>query len=406
MTIDAEDRSRWPRNGQVIRRDELLRLIEENDGPEGLDLQGAVLVGEGPSDDPVENSIDLSPEALGPLAAAYREANGGSSPPWVAHRGGINLAGAQLQEAYLSWAQLQGANLEGARLQGALVQGAQLERAYLYDAQLQGAVLGVAQLQQAVLSGAQVQGANLSGAQLQGAYLWRAQLQGTDLSHAQLQGVNMYGIDTLDGASWYAALLDHTRIRRESLGKAIGDEIEADGEKTAAAYHSAKETYLLLKNNFNQIGRYEDASWAYVKEQQMEKMAFYWESRSHGWRVWRGWGSLWRWLRNWAYELLTGYGERVYMPVVWAMVVVAAFAAIYAAAGNIAAGDVGALQGQATHSPVTALVHSISAFATIGFNTLEPQGWGARLLTAVEAMFGIGLFALFVFTLGNRMSRG
>jgi len=48
---------------------------------------------------------------------------------------------------------------------------------------------------------------------------------------------------------------------------------------------------------------------------------------------------------------------------------------------------------------------SISAFATVGFNTLEPVGWGARLLTAIEAMFGIGLFALFVFTLGNRMRR-
>ncbi|KPK45999.1 MAG: hypothetical protein AMJ77_06590, partial [Dehalococcoidia bacterium SM23_28_2] len=81
------------------------------------------------------------------------------------------------------------------------------------------------------------------------------------------------------------------------------------------------------------------------------------------------------------------------------------FALIYAAAGNIASGDVGALQGQPTHSPITALVHSISAFATIGFNTLEPVGWGARLLTAIEAMFGISLFALFVFTLGNRMRR-
>ena len=38
---------------------------------------------------------------------------------------------------------------------------------------------------------------------------------------------------------------------------------------------------------------------------------------------------------------------------------------IYAAAGNIASGDVGAEQGQSTHSPATALVHSISAFATI-----------------------------------------
>jgi len=93
------------------------------------------------------------------------------------------------------------------------------------------------------------------------------------------------------------------------------------------------------------------------------------------------------------------------MPVIWAGVVVLLFAAIYAAAGNIAAGDVGAEKADPTHNPITALVHSISAFATIGFNTLEPQGSGARLLTAIEAMFGIGLFALFVFTLGNRMRR-
>ena len=88
------------------------------------------------------------------------------------------------------------------------------------------------------------------------------------------------------------------------------------------------------------------------------------------------------------------------MPVIWAVVVVGAFTGIYWAAGNVAAGD-----GGGTHSVLTAFTHSIAAFATVGFNTLEPVGWGARLLTAIEAMFGIGLFALFVFTLGNRMRR-
>jgi hypothetical protein len=79
------------------------------------------------------------------------------------------------------------------------------------------------------------------------------------------------------------------------------------------------------------------------------------------------------------------------MPLIWAAAVIAAFTAIYAGAGNVASG-----QGGATHNLLTALTHSIAAFATVGFNTLEPVGWGARLLTAIEAMFGIGLFALFV----------
>ena len=221
----------------------------------------------------------------------------------------------------------------------------------------------------------------------------------------------MYSVVSLVGAHWGRAFLEYTRIDRRDMGQSIGDEDEAyrhgsagseDKWLKAAAYRDAGEAYLLLKNNFNQIGRYEDASWAYVKEQQVEKTAYYWEWRALGWRAR---GSLWRWLRNWAYELATGYGERVYMPVLWAIVVVAVFAGIYAVAGNIASGDVGALQGEPTHNPLIALVHSISAFATIGFNTLEPQGWGARLLTALEAMFGVGLFALFIFTLGNRMSR-
>jgi len=474
MTTETEDRSTWPRKGKSIRRDELLRLIEENGGPWDLDLRGARLIGDGQEEASLLNPIDLSDEALAPLAAAYKQEHGGSEPPWRHSNGGIALLGAhlqgadlgfaqlqgavlchaQLQRAVLSYAQLQGADLEDAQLQGAYVIGAQLQGADLEDAQLQGADLSGAQPQGADLSGAQLQGAflinaqlqgadledaqlqraHLSGAQLQGAVLIDAQLEGAHLEGAQLQRLDMYSVVSLVGAHWGRAFLEYTRIDRRDMGQSIGDEDEAyrhgsagseDKWLKAAAYRDAGEAYLLLKNNFNQIGRYEDASWAYVKEQQMEKMAYYWEWRVWGqvaweqtekddyawewrswrWRAWRAWGPFWRWLRNWAYELATGYGERVYMPVLWAVVVVAVFATIYAAAGNIASGDVGALGGQPTHSPLTALVHSISAFATIGFNTLEPQGWGARLLTALEAMFGVGLFALYIFTLGNQISR-
>jgi uncharacterized protein YjbI with pentapeptide repeats len=468
MTTDTEDRSTWPRNGLVIRRDELLRLIEEKGAPLDLDLRGARFLGDGQEDVPLSNPIDLSPEALADPATAYKKKRGGSEPPWLDSNGGIHLVGAWLQGAHLGFAKLQGAHLGYARLQGAVLRHAQLQGAVLSYAELQGADLSEAQLQGADLYGAQLQGADLSlaqlkeadlfeaqlqgacligtelqeavlgGAQLQGADLYGAQLRGAKLWSAQLQRVDMYGVESLDGAHWGPAFLEYTRINRRHLGRSIGDEDEAyrlksagpeDKESKAGAYRRASEAYLLLKNNFNQIGRYEDASWAYVKEQQMEKMAHYWrwrawgqseeaeeaeeaeegpsvwEWRSWGWKVWRAWGPLWRWLRNWAYELATGYGERVYMPVVWAIVVVVVFAAIYATAGNIASGDVGSLQGEPTHNPLIALVHSISAFATIGFNTLEPQGWGARLLTALEAMFGVGLFALFIFTLGNRMSR-
>jgi uncharacterized protein YjbI with pentapeptide repeats len=383
MTTDAEDRSAWPWNEKPIRRRELLRLIEENGGLKGLDLRGAVFVGDAPGDVPYYNPIDLSPAALAPLAEAHRRANDGCDPLWLAPGGAIVLWGAWLQRA----------NLRRAQLQGAVLMTAQLQGAHLMSAQLQGADLMGTQLQGAHLSDAQLQGAHLTSAQLQGADLWGTQLQGASLMSAQLQHLDLYWVGSLDRARWFGADLDRTRIRRESLGKATGDELLAHFEKRTEAYHGAKEAYLLLKNNFNQIGRYEDASWAYVKEQQMEKMAYHWEWRSHGWKVWRAWGPFWRWLRNWAYELATGYGERPWNPVIGGGLIILGFAGAFCATRAIA-------------NFWDALVYSIATFATFNLADTGPTGRAADLASSVEALLGIAVLALVIFTLGNKMSRG
>jgi len=487
MTTDAEDRSTWPRNRQIIRRAELLRLIEENRWPADLDLRGAMLVGEGAEDNPAENPIDLSPEALAPLAEAYRAAKPGWQPPWLAMIGGMNLDHARLDGAVLCGARLERGLLWHTVLRQAVLSGCQLQGADLWDANLQEANLSqfavvergrtdapgngvdvavpplpmvpplpkvvqpiggdpggstfaglsrrerlrrlraadmlivqsgadpadlttdrwmevdAANLEGAELTSADLTGANLAGvclrradltdARLHGAGLRGARLEGAYFSGVALQGHDMYEVGSLDGAHWHGALLDHTRIRQKSLGKAVGDELTAHTKKTAAAYHQAKEAYLLLKNNFNQIGRYEDASWAYVKEQQMEKMAYYREWRSHRWQVWRAWGSFWRWLRNWAYELATGYGERPWNPVIGGGLIILGFAGAFCATRAIA-------------NFWDALVYSIATFATFNLADTGPTGRAADLASSVEALLGIALLALVVFTLGNKMSRG
>jgi hypothetical protein len=134
--------------------------------------------------------------------------------------------------------------------------------------------------------------ADLRFAELGGVTAFRTCLRDACLVYANLRRVDLYQVVSLQGVHWYDAFLDHTRIKRESLGKRIGDELTAHDSKGPEDYHRAKEAYLLLKNNFNQIGRYEDASWAYVKEQQMEKMGFYWE---HRWRLLRPWWRVRRW---------------------------------------------------------------------------------------------------------------
>lgn len=361
----CDDESTWRHKGEKIDLPRLLQLIEDKGTPQGLDLHGCDM-----------SRIDARPEVLLPYAESYRREHGPkATPPWLTPWYAINLGGAHLEMSDLKWARLDGADLASARAQGA----------DLYEANLHEARLSVAKLKRANLVWANLRAALLTGADLRNADLYAAYLQGAELWGARLEG-----------ALWCGAHLDRTRLRREQLGPVIGDELAAKGRASypspiSPTFHNAREAYLALKTNFESIGRYDDAAWAYVKERRMEKAALF------GHLNWQNSGS---WLFSWLADALAGYGEHWWKPLLWAAVVIAVFAGIYAGAGNVAAGEDGG-----THNVLTAFTHSIAAFATVGFNTLEPQGWGARLLTAIEAMLGIGLFALFIFTLGNRMRR-
>jgi hypothetical protein len=127
-----------PQGEKPLTRDDVLRLIEQHGGPEGLDLSGADL-----------RKADL------------RELD--------------------LHDASLSWADPQGADLYSANLQ----------RVVLYSANLQGANLSHASLQRADLEDAILQGANLSHANLQRANLEDAILQGANLYGANLQRADL-----------------------------------------------------------------------------------------------------------------------------------------------------------------------------------------------------------------------
>ena len=228
------------------RREIVLRLIEEHpfqrlELPKLEDGTRAHLEG-----------LDLSPEAL-KRCYGDRIAREGPPPPWWDR----DLGGARLWKA---------------NLQGAILEEAQLQDAYLWHAQLQGADLWDAVLQGARLWDAQLQGADLAGAQLQGAFLGGAQLQGADLAGAVLEGIYLYG-----------AWLDRTRLRAEQLGGAIGEELEARGstdpEQRLKWFEEAGEGYLGLKRNFEGLGYYDDALWAYRKERRMDKLAAKWKGQ-------------------------------------------------------------------------------------------------------------------------------
>jgi hypothetical protein len=137
----AEPEAPPPHAGEPLTREDVLRLIEEHGGPEGLDLRKAEL-----------EDIDLSQANL--QGAAFWQAN--------------------LQGANLSWAKLQGADLLFADLRGASLHGADLKQARLRGANLQGADLRRCSLQ----------GTQVSEADLRGARLWAANFQDAELEDA------------------------------------------------------------------------------------------------------------------------------------------------------------------------------------------------------------------------------
>ncbi|MBF0269065.1 MAG: pentapeptide repeat-containing protein [Alphaproteobacteria bacterium] len=98
---------------------------------------------------------------------------------------GVDLSGAILTQADLTYCRMTGAECSEARLDGA-----DLRYAEMAGADLTEAVLGAARLRHVNLEGAKLKGANLRGADLSG-----ADLRGADLEGAQMHGAIM--LDTM-----------------------------------------------------------------------------------------------------------------------------------------------------------------------------------------------------------------
>jgi len=139
-----------------------------------------------------------------------------------------NLAGAELDKAFLFGAIFNKANLQGARLEEANLQGdlekCNLQGATLWQANLEGSSLREANLQSADLRRANLQGARLEKANLQMADLKEANLQEASLSQANLQGADLWR-DNLKGAGLYGAnlqgaILIEAKLQEASLGRA------------------------------------------------------------------------------------------------------------------------------------------------------------------------------------------
>lgn len=212
-----------PEAERPLTREDVLRLIEEHGGPEGLDLSRKNFTTE----------VDLSR---------------------------IGLRGANLQAAHLFNVNLQRATLTGANFQGANLRNADLQGAILLNANLQGADLRYADLR----------GVTLLNANLQGADLWYANLQEAYLRDAKLQGAR------LALASW--------REARELENVAWGSYVL--GEETAAWFQIAESPYRALKQWHTQHGLPDIAAKFYYREMECRRKALSWRKEPPS-KLWR-----------------------------------------------------------------------------------------------------------------------
>ena len=134
-----------PPSRTKLTREDVLRMIEENGGPAGLDLSGRDL-----------SWIDLGREAISREAELVRRARG-HAPDWQNERnGGIDLNGVNLANANLF-----GANLAYADLKDAILEGAMMKASCLAKSWLRRANFRYVDLSRADMSGARVNDADL-----------------------------------------------------------------------------------------------------------------------------------------------------------------------------------------------------------------------------------------------------
>ena len=251
-------------------------------------------------------------------------------------------------------------------------------------------------------------------------YFKRAYLENTYLNIELVEGVSIDFTDTL---------LKNTKIQKDKIENHILQEKEKK-------FSEAKEIFLLLKNNFHSIGRYDDESWAFKKEKDMERLShsypFYMKELKRKDKKekfpilkWVKKGDLKKWIISSLSNIIYGYGEKPWNVIFSALAIIIIFALLFSVTG-IGNPKIIELQGKIHPIPGTdmrlvskgvlqntkimrfssSLYFSLITFTTLGYGDFRPlEGWG-RILAGSEAFIGAFMMALFVYTFARRTGGG
>ena len=236
---------------------------------------------------------------------------------------------------------------------------------------------------------------------------------------------------------FYNSILGRIRIKKEQIENHILSEKNKD-------FLSAKENYLLFKNYFHSIGRYEDESWAFKKEKDMERKSYYSniftkntekkeeknqekdqnvkKSKAISYSNWMKAKEFGKWLWSCFCNAIYGYGEKPKNVIISAGIIIIFFALLFSSigisnpeiidlkgitvdqnTGNIVdSASKGLLKNNIIRNIPDSLYFSLITFTTLGYGDFRPlEGWG-RILAGSEAFIGAFMMALFVYTFARR----
>ena len=408
--------------GQKIESEELLTIIDTVVNPWKLDL----------SDCQIRDS-DLGAQWISERYESDPDAERGAAPIWQStYTGGLDLSGTKLSKSWLTRLKLNRSDLHHTSFDGA-----SLDDVDLSETRAGGAAFSSASLHRVVFRRAELMSADFSSAKLlecnfedtympmsdwRGATVIRGTFARARLANARLEGVDFSAVNEggLHGVQWSEAHLDRTRLRRDQLGEKLAQEIEAESglrvwatreepylefrlppDYRPDAFRIARDEYAIHKNNFASIGRYADSSWAYYKERTMERKRLLWSFWIEPYERKR---DLWAWILNWVEFLLTGYGERPWRAAGASAVTILIFAFLYQW-WDLVEFNSACQKGWECHEFVGHLLYSGAAFVAVGSSVARVNSRLGEVVTILEAGMGIALFALLLFTLGNRISR-
>lgn len=195
----------------------------------------------------------------------------------------------------------------------------------------------------------------------------------------------------------YRAVL---RANRWQIHEYVGTPAESDSTE------GLEHTYLEAKQGATGTGDSETASMFFVRELRFRRQRYTEHARAAEHSLTHRVDAALRWATNGFLDLVAGYGERPQRTLVLALAVIVGSALAYPAAGGLVTGEeVVSYGSHGLHAAMDGFYFSVVTFATLGLGDVHPASDLGRFIAASEGLAGAFLTAVFVFSLGRRVTR-